>query len=308
VLPQTGFERLPLTQAVLDQAASSPIKACPLSRGQEAEALDFLAAEPLRNVYMLGIIRDNGLVSPLNRGAFYACRDEAGQIEGVALIGHVTQLDVRTERAMKSFASAAQTCPSVHVVMGESKSVSEFWRHYSAGGQELRVACRELLLEQQLPIEACGAAPRLRQADVADLPQILRVQAAMAVAECGVNPLTADPEGFRARCVRRIERGRIWVLVEGGKLLFKADIMAETPEAIYIEGVYVNRRYRQRGHGRRCLLELGQILLSRSKSVCLLVNERNLVAQSFYNSVGYKLRGLYDTIYLYKEKQLSQDD
>ena len=76
--------------------------------------------------------------------------------------------------------------------------------------------------------------------------------------------------------------------------------MAETPEPFYIEGVYVNRRHRQRGHGRRCLLELGQILLSRSHSVCLLVNERNLAAKSFYNSVGYKLRGLYDTIYLYK--------
>ena len=83
------------------------------------------------------------------------------------------------------------------------------------------------------------------------------------------------------------------------KLLFKADIMAETPEAIYIEGVYVNRRHRQRGHGRRCLLELGQLLLSRSHSVCLLVNERKF-SRYFYNSVGYKLRGLYDTIYLYK--------
>ena len=130
----------------------------------------------------------------------------------------------------------------------------------------------------------------------------------MAVAECGVDPLVVDPDGFRARCLRRIERGRIWVLVEGGTLLFKADIMAETPESVYIEGVYVNRRHRRRGHGRRCLLTLGRILLSRSDSVCLLVNERNVVAQSFYYSVGYKLRGLYDTIYLYKEGHLSEDD
>ena len=96
----------------------------------------------------------------------------------------------------------------------------------------------------------------------------------MAVAECGVNPLTTDPEGFRARCTRRIERGRVWVLVKGSTLLFKADIMAETPESVYIEGVYVNRRHRQRGHGRRCLLELGRILLSRSDSLCLLVNDQ----------------------------------
>ena len=105
---------------------------------------------------MAGFIRDNGLVSPLNRGTFYACRDGAGQLEGVALIGHVTQLDVRTERAMKAFARAAQTCPTVHVVMGERARVRDFWRHYSSGGQELRVACREVLLEQKSPIEVGG--------------------------------------------------------------------------------------------------------------------------------------------------------
>ena len=201
---------------------------------------------------------------------------------------------------MQAFASVAKTCPSVHVVMGESATVHDFWGDYSSGGQEMRVACRELLLEQKLPIEASEAAVGLRPATTDDLPLILRVQAAMAVAECGVNPLKTDPDGFRARCARRIERGRIWVLVEHGKLIFKADIMAETPEAVYLEGVYVNRRQRQRGHGRRCLLTLGQILLSRSGTVCLLVNERNVVAQSFYYSVGYKLRSLYDTVYLYK--------
>ena len=306
--PLSGFDRQPTIQAALDQAAITSFKACPLLKGQEAEALEFLAAQPLHNVYMAGFIRDNGLVSPFNRGTFYTCRDEAGRIEGLALIGHVTQLDVRTERAMEAFANTAQACPSVHVVMGQSASVREFWHHYSSGGQELRFACRELLLEQKLPVATPAAVPALRQAIPADLPHILRVQAAMAVAECGVDPLTTDPEGFRARCERRIERGRIWVQVEGGKLLFKADIMAQTPETTYIEGVYVNRRYRRRGHGQRCLLALGQILLTRSDSVCLLVNERNVVAQSFYYGVGYELRGLYDTIYLYKEGQLSEDD
>jgi GNAT superfamily N-acetyltransferase len=308
VTPLSGSQTQPIIQAALDQAAMSRFKACPMFKGQEAEALEFLAAHPLHNVYMAGFIRDNGLVSPFNRGMFYACRDEAGQIEGIALIGHVTQLDVGTERAMEAFASTAQACSSVHVVMGQRAVVREFWRHYSAGGQDLRFACRELLLEQKLPIATHSATPALRQAIPADLPHILRVQAAMAVAECGVNPLTTDPEGFRARCQRRIERGRIWVLVDGGKLLFKADIMAETPETTYIEGVYVNRRYRRRGHGQHCLLALGQTLLTRSDSVCLLVNERNVVAQSFYYGVGYELRGLYDTIYLYKEGQLTEDD
>ena len=308
MIPLISLPRQLPIQVTLEQAALDSVDACPLTEGHEAEALEFLAAHPVHNVYMAGFIRDNGLVSPLNRGAFYACRDEAGQLEGVALIGHVTQFDTRTERALKAFARAAQECPTVHVVMGERERVRDFWRHYSSGGQELRVACREVLLEQKSPVEVGETAPGLRLAAPQDLPLILRVQAAMAVAECGVNPLVVDPEGFRARCARRIERGRIWVLVERGSLLFKADIMAETPESVYLEGVYVNRRHRQRGHGRRCLLTLGRILLSRSDSVCLLVNERNRVAQSFYQSVNYKLRDLYDTVYLYKEDHLSEDD
>ncbi|HEX4899987.1 MAG TPA: hypothetical protein VFV61_05605, partial [Pyrinomonadaceae bacterium] len=111
----------------------------PLTVGQEAEVLEFLAAQPLHNVYMAGFIRDNGMVSPLNRGTFYACRDDAGRLEGVALIGHVTQFDAQTERAMNSFVRAAQACPSVHVVMGDSAMVRDFWHKYSSRGQELRV-------------------------------------------------------------------------------------------------------------------------------------------------------------------------
>ena len=308
MIPLISLPRPLPIQATLEQAPLDPVDVCPLTKGEEAEALEFLAAQPVHNVYMAGFIRDNGLVSPLNRGTFYACRDGAGLLEGVALIGHVTQMDVRTSRAMEAIATVAHTCPSVHVVMGEQATVHDFWCHYSAGGQEMRVACRELLLEQILPIEAGDATAGLRLATTEDLSQILRVQAAMAVAECGVNPLTTDPDGFRARCARRIERGRIWVLVENGTLLFKADIMAETSEAVYLEGVYVNRRRRQRGHGRRCLLTLGRILLSRSDTVCLLVNERNVAAQSFYYRVGYKLRSLYDTVFLYKAEQLSEED
>ncbi len=308
MIPLIGFERQPIVAAQLDQDIHGPWEVCALTKTDEGEVLRFLAARPLHTVYMSGLIRDNGLASPLNRGTFHGYRDRIGQLEGVALIGHVTQVEVRTPRALQAFALAAQDCHAVHVVMGERTVVHDFWRHYSRGGQELRVACRELLFEQRGPVETDSPDPGLRLAVAADLPLIMRVQAAMAAAECGVNPLAVDPEGFRARCERRIERDRVWVLVEGGKLVFKADIMAQTPESTYLEGIYVNRRYRRHQYGRRCLMALGEILLSHSNSVSLLVNERNVAAQSFYYGVGYKLRSLYDTIYLYKESQLSPDD
>src|SRR5436305_1557995 len=82
--------------------------------------------------------------------------------------------------------------------------------------------------------------------------------------ESPVNPLEVDPHGFRLRCARRIEHGRVWVLAEAGRLIFKADVASQTPECTYVEGVYVERASRQQGYGLRCLSQLGQTLLARS--------------------------------------------
>jgi hypothetical protein len=273
-----------------------------LEGGREREVLNFLSARPVHTVYMAGFIRDNGLESPRNRGAFYGCRDRAGRLEGVALVGHVTQVEARTGGALRALARAAQGCSSAHVIMGEQERIRAFWGHYAAAGQPPRLACRELLFVLARPADAdASAAGLLRPAAAADLPLVMPAQAGMAVEECGVNPLEVDPEGFRERCARRIERGRVWVSVgAGGRLDFKADVMAETPEAAYLEGVYVRPGARGRGLGRRCLTQLGRELLARSRALCLLVNESNLEAQSFYRKTGFSLRGLYETIYLHK--------
>ncbi|MCA1629383.1 MAG: GNAT family N-acetyltransferase [Acidobacteria bacterium] len=271
-----------------------------LARGQESEVLDFLSARPLHNVYMAGFIRDNGLESPHNRGTFYACRDEKGRLEGVALVGHVTQLDARTDAALTAFARAAQACRAAHVIMGEEDVVRAFWDRYAPAGQTPRLACRERLLEQRYPLTARAPVGELRPALPEELPLVAPVQARMAEEECGVDPLSVDPEGFHARCARRIARGRTWVVVEAGRLAFKAEVMAETPETVYVEGVYVEPGARGAGFGRRCLSQLGRALLARSRAICLLVNERNTEALAFYLNAGYKPRGTYDTIYLFK--------
>ena len=55
---------------------------------------------------------------------------------------------------------------------------------------------------------------------------------------------------------------------------------------------------RQQGYGLRCLSQLNRNLLERTKVVSALVNEQNLAAQALFQKAGYKLRGIYDTIYL----------
>jgi predicted GNAT family acetyltransferase len=264
----------------------------------ESEVLDFLAGRPAQAVIMSGLIRDNGFESPFNRGTFHACRDSAGRLEGVALIGHAVYVVAETPAALREFARVAQGQQNAHVILGERELVGRFWEHYAPAGQAPRVFCRELLFEQRWPVPAREPIEGLRLATLEDLMLVMPVHAAMAYEESGVNPIDVDLHGFRMRCARRIEHGRVWVLVEDGNLLFKADVASDTPECVYLEGVYVDPAVRQRGYGLRCLSQLNRNLLERTKVVSALVNEQNLAAQALFQKAGYKLRGIYDTIFL----------
>ena len=55
-----------------------------------------------------GLIRDNGLVSSLNRGIFHACRDDEGSLVGVALLGHVTMVETEDTEALRLLSQLAQ--------------------------------------------------------------------------------------------------------------------------------------------------------------------------------------------------------
>lgn len=292
----------------MEQTATAPWMNCPnaarsltvepLGSEDKQEVLAFLSARPLHTVVMASYIRDNGLLSPLNRGTFYACRDEEGSLEGVALIGHATLIEAHTDEALAAFAREAQRCESAHMIMGEQDKIERFWSHYAEAGQTPRLICRELMFEQSWPVEVGEDVPGLRLATLGDLALVAPVQARMAFEESGVNPLDKDPEGFRRRCARRIEQGRVWVWVEDGRLIFKADIVAETPEVNYLEGVWVDPSERGTGHGLRCVLQLTRTLLQQCDAVSLFANEQNRSAVAFYTKAGFKQRSCYDTIFL----------
>jgi predicted GNAT family acetyltransferase len=270
----------------------------PLVHGEEGEALNFLAARPVQNVVMTSLIRDNGFERKLNRGDFYACRDARGEVAGVALLGHHILFASQCAETIAAFARQARERRDAHVILGERESVEQFWSGYAQAGETALRVQRELLLEQTWPVVVREPVPGLRLATLDDLSQVATVHAQMAFEESSSNPLEVDPEGFLARLARRIEAERVWVWIEDGRLIFKSDIFSDTPQVIYLEGVYVNSDERGKGYGLRCLSQLSRQLLLRAKSLCLLVNEENEPAQAFYRRAGYKLHSHYDTIYL----------
>jgi predicted GNAT family acetyltransferase len=293
-------------QSVMEETAYLPapevtLTVTELCELETNEVLAFLSERPIHTVCMIGLIRDNGLVSEHNRGTFYGCHNSEGRLEGVALIGHATLVETRTRGALRELALVAQIHNRLHMIMAEQETVEEFWNNYADDGQPMRFACRELLFELRNEIETRGEVKGLRLATLDDLHLVAPVHAALAEAESGINPLEVDREGFLQRCARRINKNRVWVMVEDDRLIFKADVQAETPEVIYLEGVYVNPLDRGTGLARRCFNQLCKTLLTRTRSICLLANEENEKAHAFYRMCGFRCVSNYDTIFLKRE-------
>jgi GNAT superfamily N-acetyltransferase len=286
-----------IVSSLIANATASQCTLTPLSTGSEADVISVLSTQSLTNVIMSGFIGDNGLVSPLNRGCFYACRNERNNLEGIALIGHTIMFEAFAEGAIQAFAALARNNASPHLLMGEHNAVRQFWNYYAVSGETPRLIYPVLFLQRHEPFNKHHSVPGLRQATRKDLEQVVRAQAAMAFETSGVDPLTKDPVGFRERYLRRIEKKRVWVLMKKGRLIFKTDLIAESAEVAYLEGVYVSPEERGKGLGRSCLQGIGRILLQRKKAIYLFIEDKNTRLQSFYFNLGFSVAGHYDLLY-----------
>ena len=260
-----------------------------LKNNNREEALTFLAIRPVHTVVMASFINDNGIESDLNRGKFHGYRNAQGILEGIALIGHTTLVEARTENALKALAFAARSSETpIHLIMSDGTAAETFWKYYTDGVRKPRLTCTEKLFEISFPfmVRDCKHEIRLAQAD--ELLQIAEAQAEIAFMECGVDPMQKDRDGFLKRVARRVEQGRVFVVFENGKLIFKADIIAETSDVIYLEGIYVASEYRGQGVGSSCLAKLSLDLLGRVENICFLSNVEFTNAHQSYYTAGYK--------------------
>ncbi len=270
-----------------------------LKNSETKSVIEFLAVRPVHTVIMTSWINDNGIESEQNRGKFYGCFDKAGKLEGVALIGHTTLLEVRSENALKAFALQARKSETpIHIVMSAGKTVETFWAFYNGSTQAPRLTYTELLFELNFPFLVREEFKALRLATADELMLVAEAHAEVAFEESGKNPLITHREQFLTRVLRRIEQGRCYVVIEDGKLLFKADVVAETAEVSYLEGVYVPVEARGKGFGTKCLAELGKRLLAKTDTVCLYSNVQFTHAHKAYLKAGFKQTDACQTIFV----------
>lgn len=291
---------LRLTTANTNKSSQSDIapffKASPdLSKVQEltventVEVQAFLSIRPVHTVVMSSFIVDNGIESELNRGKFYGYRNAAGTLEGVALIGHSTLVEARSDEALRALAITARTSDTpIHLVMSSGNAANDFWQEMTDGLEQPRLTCVEALFDVSFPFPVRNTDRVVKNADLSHLIEVAEAQAELAFIECGVDPMARDRKGFLKRVARRIEQNRVFVLTDGDELVFKADIIAETENVIYLEGVFVNEKYRGQGIGSECLAALTLELLNRAEHICLLSNIEFKGAHQSFEKAGFK--------------------
>jgi len=262
------------------------------------EALKFLSARPLQTVIMAGWLRERGVRNAAHRGDFYRCRDSAGNISGIGLAGRNTFFEASSYDAIRAFAQVVRARSDVKMVFAEVDKFYEFWHEYTGSTKLPRLATTELLFETSDPLPIDEPVKELRPATPNDIAQVSRAHAAMVFDETGLDPLAVDRDGFTARCSERIALGRVWVWVKDGELIFKCDVVSETLDAIYVEGIWVAPSVRGKGVGRRALSALCSTLLNGSNSICGFVNSANSRAQALYWKTGFNLCGRYKKLYL----------
>ena len=271
-----------------------------LTTENRAEVRRFLAQRPLQTFGLLGMIDDNGMVSPYNRGDFYAYRGPENELEGVALIGYNTVIDARSEEALQVFADLAKTVVNPFLILAREQQIDRFIEYYSDAMYKCTAIDRYWLFNHCGMPDNRNPLPDVRLATINDLGLVAWAHNQCSIEETGVDGLALDAEGFTARCARRIERGRTWVWIDKNKVILTLDVITATREVAYIESLWVHPEERCKGYGSRFVKQVSERLLRDSAAVCLLAQETNTTAHLLYQKAGYEIIDCYRAMFCNK--------
>ena len=260
------------------------------------EVLAILQQNPAQSVILRGLILDYGLCGAELRGSFYGYFADH-RLAAVALLGH--QIIVfGADESLPHFAhKAAELKVRGYLILGPQTQVETLWNYLSRQGRTTQRMSAQRLYVCRQPRQKPDRL-QLLQANFAELDMVVNAQAEMALEQSGIDPRLKDLAGFRHRVEERIERKRVWVKIEEGKVIFKADLFSNTPEAVYLEGVWVHPNYRERGVAKSCLTELVHRLLKNHQTVCLIANEEEKAAHQVYEHVGFVHTADYEARFL----------
>jgi predicted GNAT family acetyltransferase len=263
-----------------------------LSEESRPSLLQLLDQERWSSLYLRSLVHEFGVApsAHLEHGRFVGAR-RGSHLTAVAFSGNSRNLTTLGEPA-DLVAVVAKTFEGVQaprLFVGPSEHARLVREAFSRHGalpfldreQYYYVLTPDALVEQEpLPI-------RPGQPD--DVDNVTLAQAAMTQEDLSVPRNHIDYARLRDISQRRIESGKVWVLAEGSRLLFKTEESARSEDGVLIGGVFTDPEYRGRGLARRGIGTWARILFDRGLSLLALhVNRENLPAIRAYERVGFR--------------------
>ncbi len=282
-----------------------------LRRDAVEEALSYLARDPVANVFMLSWLENYGICAPGRPELFEfrAIRDDDQTLVGLSLLITQRLALLRTDDAPTSRELAQwyrkQGYRLDHIV-SRRREVAPFWDEYERreGVRSRLTRDQELYeVERQSWLRSHTGYVRergVRLAREVDLDSIFWASARMHAEETLEDPLVRDANHFRRHVEHRIENGRTYVWFdEHRRLLFKADISAQSQWGAQVSGVYTPTSLRGQGIATRAMTEICEDLFERGfPRVTLYVNRSNEAARRVYQKVGFRYHTDYQTVFI----------
>jgi len=259
---------------------------------------EVIAADPVTHVFVDQRVRLTRL-EPRWLGGEVWGYDEGGALTSICHAA-ANLVPVRaTPAALDAFAARAlmegRRCGSI---MGPSHDVARLWRTLEPDwgpARSIRPRQPFMVLKEAPSVEPSTQVRRVRSDE---LDVLYPACVAMYHEELGVSPeANGGAALYRARVAQLIAKGHAFAYIEGGEVIFKAELGAVTPQACQVQSVWVNPRYRGKGIaasgvGTVCATAMREL----APVVCLYVNEGNEAARRTYARVGFVETGHFATI------------
>ncbi|MEX2289725.1 MAG: GNAT family N-acetyltransferase [Mycobacteriales bacterium] len=273
--------------------------ACRVLDGRDLdEVLALLARDPVADVFVASRIQQAGL-SESRLGAQLWGFGERGRLEALCYSGANLVPVQAGPDAVRAFADRARRqgrrCSSL---VGAAASVLPLWRLLEPSwGPAREIRATQPLLALDGP-PAVRPDPAVRQVRPDELDVLLPACVAMFTEEIGVSPTLGDGGSlYRARVQELIAQGRAFARIEGGAVLFKAEVGAATAAVCQVQGVWVPPALRGRGLSEGGTAAVAELARSRiAPVVSLYVNDFNLPARRSYARVGFQEVGTFASV------------
>ncbi len=255
-----------------------------------AAAMAVCDQDPVANVFVASRIRALGL-EPGRLGSQIWGFEQGGHLTSLCYAGANLVPVQATSAAVAAFADRAvrqgRRCSSI---VGPSAALAELWgllRPHWGPARDVRAAQPLMAIDGPPEVAADPAVRRVRSDEI-DI--LMPACIAMFTEEVGVSPLVGDGGvAYRARVTELIRTGRAFARIEDGRVIFKAEVGAATPQACQVQGVWVRPECRGRGLAApgmaAVVIEARRTI---SPVVSLYVNDFNAPGRATYRRTGFR--------------------